>query len=118
MAEFDLETSERATKDSLKTHYYKASYDEIKACFLEYLKKNNYEVVSINDDYLEIYATLGLIDVTAKIVMQTPKETSIDFHVYVDALFGAGKKAQKIVDDAYEAIGKKFELKGLSLHAK
>ena len=34
-----IETSENAKEEILQTHYYKASYDNIKELYLEYLKK-------------------------------------------------------------------------------
>ena len=39
------QTSERETLDLLKSHYYKASYDQIKAVYLEYLEQNGFDSI-------------------------------------------------------------------------
>ena len=111
-----LKTSERSGFDLTKTHYFKASYDQIKEVYLEYLKNNGYKIVSINDDYFEIYAEKPHMEVISKIIMQNPKETSIDFHINSEFLFGNKGKAIKVLSEALKYIENKYELKGLSLH--
>ena len=113
---YTLFTDERSDFDLTKTHYYKASYDQIKAIYLEYLNKNGYHVVSDNDDYYEIYAEKAHIELISKIIMQNPRETSIDFHINCEFLLGNKAKAFKILNDILSFIEKKYELKGLSLH--
>ena len=46
-----IETSENAKELVLQTHYYKASYEQIKKAYLAYLETTNHEIVSENDDY-------------------------------------------------------------------
>ena len=111
-----IETSENAKEEILQTHYYKASYDNIKELYLEYLKKLGHHIESINDDYSEVFSTGPHISVTAKIIMQNPKETSIDFYIDSEFLVGNGKKAITFMKEVYKDIEKKYELKGLSLH--
>jgi hypothetical protein len=65
----------------LQTHYYKASYDQIKKVYLDYLDELNHNVVSVNDDYTEVYSEIPHMEVIAKIIMQDPEETSIDFEI-------------------------------------
>ncbi len=111
-----IETSENAKEEILQTHYYKASYDNIKELYLEYLKKLGHHIESINDDYSEVFSTGPHISVTAKIIMQNPKETSIDFFIDAEYLVASKKKAIKFVENTLNEIAKKYELKGISLH--
>lgn len=111
-----VETKENETTDLLKTHYYKASYTQIKEAYLEVLKPLRHEVLSVNDDFGEIFSETAHLSCTAKIIMQNPKETSIDFYINSEYLFASSKKAVKFIEQVYNAIEKKYELKGLSLH--
>jgi hypothetical protein len=110
-----IETGERATEEILQTHYWKASYDQVKDLYIETVKKLGLTVLSVNDDYCEVFAEKPRLTVTAKIIMQNPRETSIDFTIDSDALFGASS-AKKFIKEVYKAIDAKYELKGLSLH--
>ena len=110
-----IETQELATKECLTTHYYKASYDQIKEIYLEILKDMNQKVIAINDEYCEIFSENFTMSVTAKIIMQTPIETSIDLFVNCESLFGKSK-AIKFIAEVYARIGSKYTLKGLGLH--
>ncbi len=111
-----VETKENETVDLLKTHYYKASYDQIKEAYLEILKSLHHRVISVNDDFGEIFSEVAHLSCTAKIIMQTPKETSIDFYINAEYLFFSSKKAYKFIHEVLTRIEKKYELKGLSLH--
>ncbi len=111
-----IETKENATDPVLQTHYYKASYDQIKEVYLETVKRLHHKVLSMNDDYGEVFSETFHLSCTAKIIMQTPKETSIDFYIDSEYLFFSGKKAKKFITEVYTSIEKKYELKGLSLH--
>lgn len=111
-----VETKENETVDLLKTHYYKASYEQIKQVYLETLKTLHHKVISVNDDFGEIFSEVPHLSCTAKIIMQTPKETSIDFYINSEYLLFSSKKAYKFIHEVLTQIEKKYELKGLSLH--
>ena len=111
-----IETLENAKNPDLQTHYFKASYDQIKKVYLDTLKRLNHEIISVNDDFGEIFSEIPHFSVNAKIIMQNPKETSIDFYIDSEFLVGNGKKAQKFLNEVYKDIEKLYELKGLSLH--
>ena len=111
-----IETLENAVSQDLQTHYYKASYDQIKEVYLETLKRLGHDIVSVNDDYSEIFSEIPHFSVNAKIIMQTPKETSIDFYIDSEFLFGNKKKAINFMKEVYKDIEKKYEFKGVSLH--
>ena len=59
----------------------------------------------------------AIISSTAKIIMQTPKETSIDFYINSEYLFMSSAKAYKFIKEVLQRIQNKYELKGLGLHA-
>ena len=111
-----IKTGEFMNSEFYQTHYYKASYEEIKKTYLELLKELNFSIISINDDFLEIYAEVPNMSVISKIIMQNPKETSIDLEIISDYLFGAVKKANKFIEKVYRKIEERYELKGLALH--
>ena len=111
-----VETSENAKDLSLQTHYYKASYQQIKALYLEILDELGHNIVSENDDYSEIYSETPHMEVIAKIIMQDPRETSIDFYINSDFLLGSKGKALKFIKDVLNKIEAKYEFKGVSLH--
>lgn len=111
-----IETSENAKELVLQTHYYKASYSQIKTLYLELLDNLKYNVVSVNDDYSEIYAEAPHIEVITKIIMQDPKETSIDFYINADFLIGSKAKAIKFIQNVLTKIEEKYEFKGVALH--
>lgn len=111
-----VETSELAEAELLQTHYYKASYDEIKEAYLSEIQKLGHNVESIDDNYKEIFSTAPHIAVTAKIVSFNARETAIDFYIDSEFLFSSNKKAYAFIQNIYNVIGKLFELKGLSLH--
>lgn len=111
-----IETGENQKKLVLQSHYYKASYEEIKKVYVEILEELNYDIVSVNDDYTEIYAEVPHMEVIAKIIEQDVKETSIDFYINSDYMFGSKGKAEKFIQEVYNKIEQKYEFKGVSLH--
>ena len=111
-----VETGENQKKLILQTHYYKASYDQIKKVYLDYLDEINHNVVSVNDDYTEVYSEVPHMEVIAKIIMQDPEETSIDFEIHADFLAGNKGKAEKFITNVYKKIEAQYEFKGSSLH--
>lgn len=111
-----VETKELESVDLLRTHYYRASYVEIKAVYLKIVNEMGYSVVSVNDDYNEIFAESSRMGITAKIIEQNPKETSIDFYITADYLFGSKRRAYNFIGIVLSEIQKKYQLKGISLH--
>ncbi|MCR5349786.1 MAG: hypothetical protein K6E20_02220 [Acholeplasmatales bacterium] len=112
-----FETFENAKDLIFQTHYYKASYEQIKKVYLEYIDKLGHTVVSINDDYCEIYSEVPRFTVVAKIIQQDPLETSIDFSIIIESLMGGGrKKAEQFIDGALKLIEGSYEFKGVALH--
>lgn len=111
-----IETSENQKKELYQTHYFKASYDELKNLYIETIKGLKHNLLSVNDDYKEIFSEAPHLTVTAKIIMQNPKETSIDFYIDSEFLFGSERHADAFIKTIYDAFSKKYELKGIALH--
>ena len=111
-----IETSENSSNLVLQTHYYKASYEQIKNAYLEIIEGLNHNIVSINDDYTEIYSEVPHMTVIAKIIMQDPLETSIDFEIHAEYLVANNRKAFKFIDTVLKKIEEKYPFKGVSLH--
>ncbi len=112
---YTKETRERETTSLYQTHYYKTSYESLKQAITEHLERKEFIVSEFNDDYGEAVATMGRFSITIKIIMQNPRETSIDFFIEYYGLFGK-KKVDAFLTEVYSFLDKKFELKGLSLH--
>ena len=58
-----IETAELGLREVLTTHYYKASYDQIKKLYLEILEDMNQNVISINDEYKNNKKFKDLLDI-------------------------------------------------------
>ena len=111
-----IETSENAKELALQTHYYKASYEQIKKSYLEYLESVKHTIVSENDDYHEIYSEIPHFTVIAKIIEQSATETSIDFYINAEYLVGNSKKALNFINAVYKKLEEQYEFKGVALH--
>lgn len=111
-----VETSERAVSELLTTHYYKTSYEKLKEVYLELLEELGYDVVSIDDNYCEIFAEVTNMTVLAKFTEQNPRETAVDFYINAEYLLFSKKKALTFIEIAYNELRKKFDLKGTGLH--
>lgn len=102
-----IETKENEKDGLLKTHYYKTSYDEMKDVYLHFLEDQGYRVVSIEDGYNEIFAEIPHMTVTAKIIEQTPRETSIDF-ISARSSYSVIPKRTVVHSASVPRIGKTF----------
>ncbi len=114
---FSYETNETDNLEIFKTHYYKTSYDNMKQAIFEFAKQNGFDVQTWNDEFSEGIIVNKKISLTVKIIMQNPRETSIDFFVEAFNFLGGKKQAIQTLQAIYSFIGKKFEFKGLGLHA-
>ncbi len=114
MAEY-YQTSETATKDYLKTNWYKASYSRVKDAVIDAMKKMGYEVTNINDDYGELFVVGTNFEVTFTIFQMTVSETSVDMYFIPKMIFDLGK-SKKIITEIYAEIAKRVPFIGLALH--
>lgn len=111
-----IETKEIEQQGLLQTHYYKTSYEKLKDAYIEIIEKLGLRLISIDDNFNEIFADKGRMSVLAKIIEQNPRETSIDFYIDSESIFGAKKKAYALLDKIYSEIEKIYEIKGYGLH--
>ena len=110
-----VETSERAVNDLLTTHYYKTSYQKMKEVYLKVLEEIKYRVVSIDDNYCEIFAEIPRMTVLAKFTEKNPRETAMDFYIDSEYILFSKKKAYGFIEYMYYEFDKHFELKGTGL---
>lgn len=111
-----VETCERGASELVTTHYFKTSYEKLKEVYLEILEGLRYDVISIDDNYCEIFAEVPHMTVLAKFTEQNPRETAVDFYINAEFLLFSNKKALSFIGTAYSELEKKFELKGTGLH--
>ncbi len=111
-----IETKEVCSEEALKTHYYKTSYLKLKETVINYFQRKNFHILSIDDNYSEISAEKPHFMVQVKIIEQNPKETSIDFYINSEFLFGNKKKVYAFLEEINQVLSKEHELKGLGLH--
>lgn len=110
-----LETSEHAKKDFLKTRYYKTNILLIMEYVKKYFEENKIKIVSYDTTYNEISVEAELYNMTVRFVQVEPSEAAVDLFVDSYFLFDFNK-TKKLINDFYDMLGKKFELKGLALH--
>lgn len=111
-----VETCERGATELVTTHYFKTSYEKLKEVYLKILEDLRYDVISIDDNYCEIFAEVPHMTVLAKFTEQNPRETAVDFYINAEYLLFSNKKALTFIGTAYDALEKAFELKGTGLH--
>ena len=92
-----IETRENEYVEILQTHYFKGSYEQVKEAYLAHLDSIGFNVISVDETYFEIFAEIPRMTVTAKIIQQNPRETSIDFYVDADFLFGSKRKCMTFI---------------------
>lgn len=110
-----VETSERAKQDYLKTRYYKTNILLIMEYVKKYFHDNNIKIISYDTNYNEISVEAEFYNMTVRFVQVGPQEAAVDVFVDSNFLFDFNK-TKKLINDFYEMIGKNFELKGLALH--
>ena len=110
-----VETCERGASELVTTHYFKTSYEKSKAAYLEILNELGYDVISIDDNYCEVFAEVPHMTVLAKFTEQNPRETAVDFYINAEYLLFSKKKALTFIEIAYTELESRFELKGTGL---
>ena len=78
-----VETCERGASELVTTHYFKTSYEKSKEAYLEILNELGYDVISIDDNYCEVFAEVPHMTVLAKFTEQNPRETAVDFYINI-----------------------------------
>ncbi len=111
-----LETSERAKKDYLKTRYYKTNI----LLIMEYVKKyfeeqSDIKIVSYDTNYNEISIDHPMYNMTVRFVQVATQEAAVD--IFIDSYFLFDfSKTKNIINNFYEMLNQKYEFIGLALH--
>lgn len=110
-----LETSENAKKDYLKTRYYKTNILLIMEYLKKYYEENNIKIISYNTDYNEISIDEQYYNMTIRFVQVRPNEAAVDLFIDSYFLFDFNK-TKRVIEEFYNLLNNKFEFKGLALN--
>ena len=111
-----LETSEKAKKDYLKTRYYKTNI----LLIMEHVKKyfeeqSDIKIISYDTNYNEISVENPMYNMTLRFVQVKASEAAVD--LFIDSYFVFDfSKTKNVINNFYEMLNQKFELIGLALH--
>jgi hypothetical protein len=111
----DFETRESHELAELKTHYYRARYDDIKDTILRLAKERGMTVRSIDDKHKEIYLQSTRFHLILILVNPNPAETAVDMKITTYYFIGM-KRGIKIISDFYQYLDKKHTFKGVGLY--
>ncbi len=112
----DVETSDRHNNPLLRTHYYRSEYQKTKETVINYLKRNNYKVVNIDDNYGEIFVEASSFHMIFSIRKSQVLNSSVDIKVSVYNLI-AGYKPHKLIKAVYEFLDKELPVVGVGTQA-
>ena len=110
----DFETSDNSIYQTLKTHYYRNRYDEVKEVIFELIKEEKGNLQDENDQYQEILFETSGYSCIIKITSTTPIEHAIDFKVNTYNLLGFGK-GKKVIERLYSILDSHLQFKGIAL---
>ncbi len=110
----DFETSDNSSYNTLKTHYYRNRYEEVKEALYELIKEEKGNLQDENDQYQEVLFETSGYSCIIKITSTTPIEHAIDFKVNTYNLFGFGK-GKKVIERLYALLDNKLQFKGIAL---
>lgn len=108
-----LSTEENSSDQNLRPHYYLNDYQTIKKRILEVAETLKYTVISIDDNYHEIFLeNRGYADIIVTIVRSAASGTRIDLKVNIQAAISLGT-GEKIIKEFYKALDPKLTRKSL-----
>lgn len=111
----DFETSDNTSNKELLTHYYRDTYDRVKAEIVNYAKHHDYQVTSINDDFGEIYLNHKRHDLIITLVKLSMMEISVDIKATTYYLIGL-KRGIKVIKELYQHLDRNLSFKGVALY--
>lgn len=111
----DFETKDNHENGLLRTHYYRARYDNVKETILRLAKEKGLSVRSVDDTHKEIYLQSNGYHLIIVLVNTTPAETAVDMKITTYQLIGM-KKGIKIISEYYSQLDKKLTFKGVGLY--
>src|SRR5690606_34785028 len=96
----------------MRTHYYKCDYRKTKDGVLSCLKKLNYKVANIDDNYGEIFVQERSFHLIISIRKANVLNSSVDIKASVYNLFGA-YKPHKLILKIYQYLDKELPFIGV-----
>lgn len=111
----DYETSDNHQIQSLKTHYYRARYEESKEALNKIIKNKNGIILDDNTSYQELLFETKDYSCTAKFTSITPYEIAIDFKITTFNFLGLGK-GRKEIELLYKELDQLLQFKGVGLY--
>lgn len=111
----DFETKDNHELAELKTHYYRARYDDVKDAILRYAKEKGMTVRSVDDQHKEIYLQAQKFHLILVLVNPNPAETSVDMKITTYYFIGM-KRGIQVINQLYLHLNKKLTFKGVGLY--
>lgn len=111
----NIETRENHRKDSLKTRYYRNSFDQIVKVLKKLCEEEDMEMQNIDKRYGDVYMIGDGFEIMAQIIQITPIETAVDFRINYFSTFGWGRPEKKAVH-LYDKLNESLTLRGTQLH--
>ncbi|TWE02630.1 hypothetical protein FB550_104180 [Neobacillus bataviensis] len=111
-----IETSDRNTEDSLKTHYYKATFNQLFQSVEKLFHDDaDCRVTTVSKDHGEIAVEINKPTpcfLVVTIVSVKPLETAVDFNISSESfsILGMYPQLKKRIESYYEKINKLHNL--------
>ncbi len=111
-----IETSDRNTEDSLKTHYYKATFNQLFQSVEKLFHDDaDCRVTTVSKDHGEIAVEINKpipCFLVVTIVSVKPLETAVDFNISSESfsILGMYPQLKKRIESYYEKINKLHNL--------
>ncbi|MCK5762311.1 MAG: hypothetical protein KAH16_05380 [Candidatus Izimaplasma sp.] len=109
------ETSETHPNSILKTRYYRTRYTNTKNAVIDYAKKNDLIVNSVDDKHGELFIQTTKYHFIVSIVQLNVLETAVDVKVQTYKILGLNKP-QSIIENLFAYLDKSLDFKGAGLH--
>jgi len=111
----DFETRDNHEMSELRTHYYRARYEDAKDAVIRVAKSKQMHVRSVDDAHKEVYLQASNHHLILVLVNPNPAETAIDMKVTTYQVIGM-KRGIKIIMEFYKELDKQLTFKGVGLY--
>lgn len=108
-----LSTEENSSIANLRPHYYLNDYQTIKRRILEVAEFLKYTVISVDDNYHEIFMeNRGYADIIVTCIRSASSGTRVDLKVNIQAPIALGT-SEKIIKEFYKVLDPRLTRKSL-----
>ena len=109
----NLSTNDNSSIMNLRPHYYLNDYQTIKKRIIEVAESLKYTVVSVDDNYYEIFVeNKGYADIIFTCVRTATTGTRVDIKTNIQMFISLGT-AEKIIKEFYKQLDQKLNRKSL-----